>query len=103
MNFVRVFILGFVCWFFAGSVPFRLGFASVGVGARGWCFLRGYSVLPSALDKPSYLEPNSSYMQKPIGGLSLLARKHAKTMLKLAALNKGGGTRPEQLEPMQLL
>jgi hypothetical protein len=48
MNFVRVFILGFVCWFFAGSVPFRFGlFASVGGGCgRRVFFEQGYSVCP---------------------------------------------------------
>jgi hypothetical protein len=43
----------------------------------------------------AYLEPISGSLQKTIGGLSLFARKHAKPMLK-TALNKGGGTRPEQ-------
>jgi hypothetical protein len=54
MNFVRVFILGFVCWFFAGSVPFRGLFAAVGGECESKCFFRGYSVVPSALVKPSY-------------------------------------------------
>jgi hypothetical protein len=61
--------LGFVRWVFAGSVPFRL-FAAVGGECESWCFFRGYSVVPSALDKPSYLEPNGNSLQNPIGGRS---------------------------------
>jgi hypothetical protein len=86
--------LGFARWVLQGACRLEGLFAAVGGECESWCFLRGYSVLPSALDKPSGLEPNSSYMQKPIWGRSLLAQKTTKTMRKLAASNRGRGDTP---------
>jgi hypothetical protein len=47
----------------------------------------GYSAKAQCTGKPSYLEPNSRYMQKPIGGLSVLALFTTKNMQP--ALYKG--------------
>jgi len=44
----------------------------------------GYSVTAHCTGKPAYLEPNSNSMQKPIGGLSVLAFSATKSMLKPA-------------------
>ena len=60
---------------------------------RGWggesqeskgLFYVGCSIYAQFIGKPSYLEPNSGSMQKPIGGLSALAVFATNSMLKNA-------------------
>jgi hypothetical protein len=92
VNFVRV-LIGAVFFRFSCTGEKNVLRVQGGEVQRGSLTqFSGYSEKAQRTGKPSYLEPNSNRMQKPIEGLSLLAASSTKNnaVSMQPALYKGG-------------